>query len=347
MLAKIFGEPKLNKVVVNPLLPAAAAAHVPLKTTCQEVSELLIANARDNIILEKIIEGADYDCKDMYGFTPIMYASLRNKLAVVNQLKQVGANLNMQAPDGSTALMIAIKYHAEDAAEALIDAGANVNLKNKMGVTALDFAYGTALFYKLRNSGGVYGNAALEGEMLNPLYQPAIMCKKFLIACNAKDYAAIHKIINQHKEKHFRLHCTDENGKTVLMHAIINKELNNIVPYLIDYMKYYKDETITVAIDLSIVDNNKRSALMYACIYGRENAALLLIESGAQLNTIDNDGKTVLDYAISLESSTLIKALKAKGGKTAVQVSVPQGGRRRKTRRARKTTKRNKTPKRR
>ena len=118
--------------------------------------------------------------------------------------------------------------------------------------------------------------------------------------------------------------------------------------YISEVVKIFvKDETITVAIDLSIVDNNKRSALMYACIYGRENAALLLIESGAQLNTIDNDGKTVLDYAISLESSTLIKALKAKGGKTAVQVSVPQGGRRRKTRRARKTTKRNKTPKRR
>ena len=53
---------------------------------------------------------------------------------------QRGADINAASPNGTTALMMAIREHHAETARLLIARGADVNHRNQDGATALDWA---------------------------------------------------------------------------------------------------------------------------------------------------------------------------------------------------------------
>src|SRR5690606_3611414 len=61
-------------------------------------------------------------------WTPLMYAARENALAAGKALIEAGANLDVQDPDGATALVIAIINAHNEFAVMLIEAGADPNL---------------------------------------------------------------------------------------------------------------------------------------------------------------------------------------------------------------------------
>jgi ankyrin repeat protein len=61
-------------------------------------------------------------------WTPIMYAARENALAAGEALIEAGADLNLQDPDGATALVIAIINAHYEFAQMLLEAGADPNL---------------------------------------------------------------------------------------------------------------------------------------------------------------------------------------------------------------------------
>jgi len=89
--------------------------------------------------------------------TPLMYASMAGSMALVEILLEYGADINAKDFDnGWTALMQATYYDQTEIAKYLIKRGANVNLRAKNGVTALDMAMlinlnDTELFRMLAN----------------------------------------------------------------------------------------------------------------------------------------------------------------------------------------------------
>ena len=51
-----------------------------------------------------------------------------------------GANINAASPNGTTALMMAVREHRLDVAELLLRRGADVSRSNEAGLTALSYA---------------------------------------------------------------------------------------------------------------------------------------------------------------------------------------------------------------
>lgn len=71
-------------------------------------------------------------------WTPIMYAARENALEAGRALIEAGADLDLQDPDGATALVIAIINAHHEFARMLIDAGADPNIgDNEAGMAAL------------------------------------------------------------------------------------------------------------------------------------------------------------------------------------------------------------------
>ncbi|HVE50684.1 MAG TPA: ankyrin repeat domain-containing protein [Casimicrobiaceae bacterium] len=90
------------------------------------------------------------------GWTPLIYAATGGHDDVVRYLLAEGANINAVSPNGTTALMMAIREDKYSTAVLLIDRGADVNRRNETGATALQWAERSgdrALIDRLRRGG--------------------------------------------------------------------------------------------------------------------------------------------------------------------------------------------------
>ena len=74
------------------------------------------------------------------GWTPLIYAATGGHDEMVVYLLAEGANIDARSPNGTTALMMAVREEKFSTAELLIARGANVNLRNEQGASALSWA---------------------------------------------------------------------------------------------------------------------------------------------------------------------------------------------------------------
>jgi len=73
-------------------------------------------------------------------WTPLIYAATGGQDAMVNYLLAEGAKINAVSPNGTTALMMAVREGKFQTAMLLINKGADVKMKNQNGATALSWA---------------------------------------------------------------------------------------------------------------------------------------------------------------------------------------------------------------
>lgn len=105
------------------------------------LTALMCSTAHIEIVGILINAGADVDAVCNYNSTALMYAATDNsKTKVVAKLIADQTDLNIQAKDGRTALMIATDRNVVEALELLIEAGADINIQDEEGSTALMIA---------------------------------------------------------------------------------------------------------------------------------------------------------------------------------------------------------------
>ncbi|KAI0006553.1 hypothetical protein F4779DRAFT_557782 [Xylariaceae sp. FL0662B] len=92
-------------------------------------------------IIEKLLTiGADVNTVDNHGQTALRLAASDGELAIIERLLAAGADVNTVDNVGCTALHLAATYHHRRIAEKLLTAGADVNAVNNSGWTALQKA---------------------------------------------------------------------------------------------------------------------------------------------------------------------------------------------------------------
>ncbi|XP_013373012.1 PREDICTED: ankyrin repeat and SOCS box protein 3 isoform X3 [Chinchilla lanigera] len=88
------------------------------------------ASFQENLEIMKLLlrEGADKECRDDFGITPLFLAAQYGKLGSLNILISSGANVNCQALDKATPLFIACQEGHTECVELLLSSGADPNL---------------------------------------------------------------------------------------------------------------------------------------------------------------------------------------------------------------------------
>ncbi len=85
--------------------------------------------------------GADPDAgASVNGLTPLMAASMKGHVAVMELLIQRGADVNIRAMFGQTALHIAAEFGTPETVKVLLAHGADPHVADKNGLTALEIA---------------------------------------------------------------------------------------------------------------------------------------------------------------------------------------------------------------
>lgn len=119
-------------------LIAHAATDVDKANAANE-TPLMFAALRGRLdLVKKLVErGAKVNRE---GWTPLHYACSGPDEGVAAWLLEKGADIDARAPNGSTPLMMAVRYAPIATAELLLTKGANVRLSHQNGNTAFDFA---------------------------------------------------------------------------------------------------------------------------------------------------------------------------------------------------------------
>lgn len=141
------GQPALVLALQGDSRKAAAAliAAKGLKVeerNAKDESALMLAALRGNLPAARALIDLDADVNKT-GWTPLHYAAsgtTPEAKAMVALLLEESAYIDAASPNGTTPLMMAVRYGLGDVARLLVQEGADPTLKNERGLTALDFA---------------------------------------------------------------------------------------------------------------------------------------------------------------------------------------------------------------
>lgn len=219
---------------------------------------------------------------------------LGNRLAVENFIA-LGADVNAAEDDGTTLLMRAVHGRFPGIVRRLIDAGANVSARNRYGVTALYLAArgGEATATRQLLSAGLDANTALPGG------ETALM-------------------------------TAARSGHTDVVGALLAG--GNAVDSLADLASGNESPAGYAATDSSGYGGNVRrplqrnradvnareqrygdTALMWAAAAGHVDVVRLLIEAGADVGAVDDEGVSALQLARTNGHAEVAAALIAAG----------------------------------
>ena len=106
------------------------------------------------------------------------------------------------------------------------------------------------------------------------------------------------------KNKTVNINFQDENGMTIIMHALINEEnklkANDIKKLLMQNRS---------KIDYNIVDNNNRTLLMFAASFGDKEIINEIVKYGNGIDKTDNNGQTALHWAVQYNKYDSVEEL--------------------------------------
>jgi ankyrin repeat protein/mono/diheme cytochrome c family protein len=260
------------------------------------------------------------------GWTPLMYAARQGTLGAAQALVDAKADVNLTAPDGATALVLAIINAHYDVAQILLDKGADPNLADETGMAALYAAVdmntlawthgrpGPAPSGRLDSvdiirsllDHGADPNATLTTPTARRHHNDApgflgAGTTPLMRAASAGDAAAVRLLLARGANPAL----VQKNRTTPLMLASgLGWNANPDVPAgrgaeaeLLETVKIFLTGAAATA-GVDAVNENGDTALHGAAASGADAIVQLLVENGAALNVVNKRGRTPLDVAL-------------------------------------------------
>ena len=229
------------------------------------------------------------------GFTAVMFAARQGSLEAAQALAEARADLNVQDPDGTPALTVAIVNGHHDVARLLLERGANPNIADAAGMTPLYAAVElhTTEMYP-------------ERKALRPSFGPfsTIDLIKLLLAKEAEPDMPLKAVTLRWGRRRGPGDAALAEGATPLMRAARFADVE-VMRILLDSgatpALKQKDQT-TVLMLAAGAGWRTGETILGGLDYGPESDAIdavkLCIERGADVNATDEDGLTALHHAV-------------------------------------------------
>jgi len=224
----------------------------------------------------------------------------------VQQVLRTRADVNGVEPDGTTALMWAVRANRLDLVRLLLKAGANVRATNRYGVTPLTLAAtnGDAPMAKVLLDAGADPHTAFpEGETV------------LMTAARTGDPEVLRLLLDRGADVNAR---EGEMGETALMWAATENHADavtllikrgadlNARSTVLKFPKYLFNGSTMVSTPLP---RGGMTALLLAAREGAVDGVRSLVEVGGKLNITDPDGTTPLVMAILNRHNDIAKFL--------------------------------------
>lgn len=229
----------------------------------------------------------------------LQLAMSKDDLQYTKMLIAAGADVNQVATNSlNTPLMTAVQQVRPKLVDLLIRAGADVNAVNNAQETALHIATRKA-------------DKGLMTRLLDARANPNLVNRQhetpLLIAVDLKNESLV-DLLMRYKAK---INLADSSGRTALHRAVDNQNLPIVRKLLAAGAVPNTTSSYTGSTPLIDALNNRRAQI-----------ALLLINSGANLNVVSNARETPLDIARKRGLRQVAQVIRKKGGKTASEIGA-------------------------
>jgi ankyrin repeat protein len=252
---------------------------------------------------------------DSGGLTPLLYAARENCMSCVDVLIKAGADIDLPDPDGVTPLLVAVMNANWDLARQLIDAGADVNQWDLFGeaplFTAVDLRTRidggrASIDAPNKNSGLAIVKALLE-RGADPNMQLFFKPANIRGATNTRGATPLIRAAGNSDLEVVRLlleHGADATIATGDRQTPIHAVLAGRAPEpqaleLIKVLLKAGGDVNVIALINHPEEIRGGTALHYAVRKRYKEVIKLLASSGIDMNAVDQDGLTALDYTQS------------------------------------------------
>ena len=252
---------------------------------------------------------------DSGGLTPLLYAARENCMACVDVLLKNKADINLPDPDGVPPLLVAIMNANWDLAKQLIDAGADINQWDIYGETPLYLALnsrtrldgGRASIDPINKTTGTAIVRMLLDKGANPnaqlFFQPANLAgttnlrgaTPLIRAANNNDLEMVKLLLEKGADA--TLYMADRQTP---IHAVLSGRASETQAIeLIKILHKAGTDVNVVALINHPQEIRGGSALHYAVRKRQKEVIKLLASMKIDMNAVDQDGLTALDYTQS------------------------------------------------
>ena len=252
---------------------------------------------------------------DSGGLSPLLYAARENCMACVDVLLKHNADINLPDPDGVSPLLVAILNANWDLAKQLIDAGADVNQWDIFGEAPLFLALnsrtkldgGRASIDPINKTNGTAIVRMLLDKGANPnqqlFFQPANLsgttntrgATPLIRAANNNDLAMVKLLLEKGADA--TIYMADRQTP---IHAVLSgRAQENQAIELIKILQKAGTDVNVVALINHPQEIRGGTALHYAVRKRQKEVIKLLASMKIDMNAVDQDGLTALDYTQS------------------------------------------------
>lgn len=237
-----------------------------------------IRNSDIDLVDSLIKSGVKINQQDSGGDTPLCIAAIGKDYEMVEKLLDSGAKIDAKSKEKLTPLHYAIIWKADKVVDLLIDQGANINSKDSKGNTILMEAI-------------LRGNHKVIKKILSKNPDVNILNKAGSNAIMKAVRLGMLEITKTLLEDH-----GVEIDESIFFHAIGSEKID-ILDYLIKY-----------ELDINKPKTTQGMSLLMCSVFSNyTQVSKFLVDSGANLNVIDNYGMTALDYAKQNKNNELAK----------------------------------------
>ena len=253
---------------------------------------------------------------DSGGLTPLLYAARENCHACVEVLLKNKADINLPDPDGVSPLLVAIMNANWDLAERLITAGADVNQWDIFGETPLftainlrsrlDGGRGTSIDPMNKTTGLAIVKMLLD-RGANPNMQLFFAPANLAGTTNTRGSTPLIRAANNNDLEVVKLLLDKGADATIMMadrqtpiHAVLSGRASE--PQALELIRLLHKAGADVNV-VALINHPQEirggSALHYAVRKRQKEVIKLLASLGIDMNAVDQDGLTALDYTQS------------------------------------------------
>jgi ankyrin repeat protein len=264
----------------------------------------------DEAIVQEVLEqGTDINAKNAKGNTPLHVAiKCHNKKVAPYLLQNKLINLEVLDSYGNAALHSAIVYEKEEIASKVLKKMHNVNIANNQGNTPLHLACNNRLAKIVRGLLEKGANVNHRNADNKTPLQTAMEVDQAIVSVLLKQENIE---VNDLDNKGFALlhYASDRGNKEQVADLLKNKADVNLksrdgcVPVQLAIMKEHSEIALMILedknIDVDVQDSEGNTALHCVAASRSPDEKVLrrLLEKGASLNIVDNDGHSPFYYA--------------------------------------------------
>ncbi|XP_075745815.1 E3 ubiquitin-protein ligase MIB2 isoform X2 [Rhipicephalus microplus] len=243
----------------------------PLHTVCYHGNEDMAKTLID--------AGNDVNVKDIDGNTPLHYCAVGNEPGAMRLLVTARADLNAVNHRNRTPLHVAASKGHADCVRTLLSYSRriNVNIQDAAGDTALHDAI-------------TFDNTVIAGLLIDfRAMDLSLQNKRGFNSLHHACFKGNHEIAERILSKRLNLLNVAKNDGFMALHLAAKNGHIRVVKTLLSKRQC----------DMNAHASKGETPLMLAAFFGHWDIVEILVEAGADVNRQDQDGDTVLHYAIS------------------------------------------------